>query len=83
MPLAEIRVDLERLNLPDWQLRYSLVTKNGLSAGQIDISFAPQAQARHLAEILAMIKAAAFPLRAEQIACAAFTFTGRIRGGGS
>lgn len=73
-PLAEIRIALDRLNLPDWQLSYSNVDKNGLKAGQIDISFAPQAQARHLADILTMIKAAAFPLHAEQIACTAFTF---------
>ena len=63
---------LARLNLQDWNMQIKRMTQGGLSALDVNISYEPQHQHRHLADIISMIEQASFPDRAAELAKKAF-----------
>jgi uncharacterized protein (TIGR00299 family) protein len=70
--LNYIRKQLARLTLPDWQMEYLEVQKNGITAGQVAISYQESPSHCHLPQIEQIIRAAKLPDRAETLALTTF-----------
>lgn len=70
---AWLSEQLQRLDLPGWQMESKQVLKNGLAARQIVFHCPQERHHRHLSDITDLIKAAKLPPRATKMACRAFT----------
>lgn len=70
--LEMLQSQLSQLDLGDWQLDCQPVSKNGISALHLEVSFPHQHHHRHYSDIRALIESTDWPQRAQKMALACF-----------
>jgi pyridinium-3,5-bisthiocarboxylic acid mononucleotide nickel chelatase len=61
--LAQVEIQLRRLQVPDWQISAEKVKRHGLSATKVTVEFSESHHHRSLSHILQLIERAALPSR--------------------
>ncbi|MGE5577853.1 MAG: nickel pincer cofactor biosynthesis protein LarC [Syntrophothermus sp.] len=59
LPLAELRAELEKLDLEGWAIAESIETRHGIRAIRVKVEARPETHARHLPEIRELIQKSA------------------------
>ncbi len=70
--LEMLQSQLSQLDLGDWQLDCQPVSKNGISALHLEVSFPHQHHHRHYSDIRALIESTDWPQRAQKMALSCF-----------
>lgn len=68
VPLEVLTTELEKLKLPNWQLKARLVEKCGIVGTKVDVILKTEQQHRHLGEILTLLRESALAEPVKELA---------------